>query len=115
MNNLKSILYKRLFDIRKELVQYQNKYSNLDQISMLSNEGNQLLEKINNYKGRIDEINYILKLIDKNNNSISISTDDLREMYGKQIHFNCKDGDEAFPDGYVLWLEDKLLDFLNKK
>ena len=31
-----------------------------------------------------------------------MNTDDLRTKYGKVIHFNCKDGDEAFTDGYVL-------------
>ena len=38
-----------------------------------------------------------------------MNTDDLRTKYGKVIHFNCKDGDEAFTDGYVLWLEKQLL------
>ena len=43
-----------------------------------------------------------------------IGTDDLREVYpGSKIHFNCKDGDEAFTDDYVLWLENRLITILN--
>jgi hypothetical protein len=34
-----------------------------------------------------------------------METNDLRTKYGKGVHFNCKDGDEAFTDDYVLWLE----------
>jgi len=37
------------------------------------------------------------------------STDWLRGLYDSSIHFNCKDGDEAFSDGYVLWLESNLM------
>ena len=40
-----------------------------------------------------------------------MTTDELREKYGKAIHFNCKDGDEAFTDGYVLWLEEQLISY----
>jgi len=39
-----------------------------------------------------------------------MTTDELREKYGKQVHFNCKDDDEAFTDEYVLWLENMLLE-----
>lgn len=44
-----------------------------------------------------------------------MTTDELREKYGKQVHFNCKDDDEAFTDGYVLWLENMLLERYNLK
>jgi hypothetical protein len=37
------------------------------------------------------------------------NTDNLRLKYNKSIHFNCKDGDEAFTDEYVLWLEKQLI------
>ena len=40
-----------------------------------------------------------------------MTTDDLRMKYGKQVSFNCKDGDEAFTDGYTLWLESQVLLF----
>lgn len=40
-----------------------------------------------------------------------MTTDELREKYTGKIHFNCKDGDEAFTDGYVLWLEEQLLSY----
>jgi hypothetical protein len=39
-----------------------------------------------------------------------MTTDDLREKYDKKIHFNCKNGDEAFTDGYVLFLEELLIE-----
>lgn len=38
-----------------------------------------------------------------------MNTDDLREKYGKSVSFNCEKGDEAFTDGYVMWLEKQLL------
>ena len=37
-----------------------------------------------------------------------MGTDNLRNIYGKNISFNCKKGDEAFTDDYVLWLENQL-------
>ena len=40
-----------------------------------------------------------------------MTTDELREKYTGKIHFNCKDGDEAFTDGYVLWLEEQLISY----
>ena len=45
----------------------------------------------------------------------AITTDDLRQEYGESVHFNCKEGDEAFTDGYVLWLEKYLLDLINEE
>jgi hypothetical protein len=39
-----------------------------------------------------------------------MTTDELRIKYGKQCWFNCKDGDEAFTDGYVMWLEKKVME-----
>ena len=48
------------------------------------------------------------------NNHNSITTDDLRDEYDKSVTFNCKEGDEAFTDGYVLWLENYLLDLINE-
>ena len=40
---------------------------------------------------------------------VSKDTDTLRSRYKGKIHFVCEEGDEAFTDGYVLWLEDKLI------
>lgn len=36
-------------------------------------------------------------------------TDTLRSYYGKKIHFIAEEGDEAFTDGYVLWIENQIL------
>jgi hypothetical protein len=38
-----------------------------------------------------------------------MTTNDLRQRYGKKCWFNCKDGDEAFTDGYVMWLERQIM------
>ena len=37
------------------------------------------------------------------------NTDKLRQSYNKKVHFNCKNDDQAFTDGYVLFLEDQIL------
>lgn len=37
-----------------------------------------------------------------------LDTDSLRELYAKHVQLNCKEGDEAFTDEYVLWLESKV-------
>lgn len=38
-----------------------------------------------------------------------MDTDDLRNTFNRSVHFNCKDGDEAFTDEYTMWLESQLL------
>lgn len=43
-----------------------------------------------------------------------MTTDELRSKYGKPVHFNCKDGDEAFTDEYVLWLENKIIELCDE-
>lgn len=40
-----------------------------------------------------------------------MTRESLRETYpGKNVHFNCKDGNKVFTDDYVLWLETQILD-----
>ena len=38
-----------------------------------------------------------------------MNTDELRSNFKGRIHFNCKNGDEAFTDEYTMWLESQLL------
>jgi uncharacterized protein YoxC len=54
-------IYEQVIKVKSKLEEYERQYGELNQIDMLSGEGNDLLEKINKLKGEINGLEWVLK------------------------------------------------------